>query len=120
MSPLSFPTPTSPIPVLVFVRDLLFASRITATARAIDVPIKLLRDETKLTHEPGRRLIVDLYQGSALEAAVEWKKQTGGEVIGFVSHVDTETIRRARDAGIDQVLPRSRFVTELESLLRVV
>jgi len=104
----------------VLVRDLLFASRITATARAIDVPIKLLRDETKLTLEPGRRLIVDLNQAGALGAAVDWKKQTGGEVIGFAFHVDAETIRRARDAGIDQVLPRSRFVSELEALLRVV
>ena len=110
--------PTPPLPLLVLVRDLLFASRITATARAIGVPIKLLRDETKLTHEPGRRLIVDLNQSGALDAAIAWKKQSGGEVIGFVSHVDAETIRRAREAGVDQVLPRSRFVTELEALLR--
>jgi hypothetical protein len=105
-------------PLLVLVRDLLFASRIAATARAIGVDVKMLRDEQKLSGEAGRRLIVDLNQPGALDAAVEWKKQTAGEVIGFVSHVDADTIRRARDAGIDHVMPRSRFVAQLESLLR--
>ena len=96
------------------------ASRIGVTARAIGVDIKPLRDPATLTAEnaEGERLIVDLNQPGALDAAVEWKKRTGGEVIGFVAHVDADTIRRARDEGIDQVLPRSRFVAELESLLR--
>lgn len=102
----------------MLVRDLIFASRINLTARDIGVEVKLLRDEAKLAAEIGRRLIVDLNQHGALDAAIEWRKRTGGEVIGFVAHVDADTIRRARDAGIDQVLPRSRFVTELSSLLR--
>ena len=105
--------------MLVLVRDLIFASRISVTARALGVDIRQLRDPAMLAGETARgRLIVDLNQDRALDAAVEWKKRTGGEVIGFVAHVDGETVRRARDAGIDQVLPRSRFVAELESLLR--
>ena len=105
--------------MLVLVRDLIFASRIGVTARALGVDIRQLRDPALLAAETARgRLIVDLNQDGALDAAVEWKQRTGGEVIGFVAHVDGETIRRARDAGIDQVLPRSRFVAELESLLR--
>jgi len=114
-------TPAPNSPVLVLVRDLIFASRITSTARAVGVEVKLLRDATKLAAEVGRRLIVDLNQSDALEAAVEWKRLGGAnarEVIGYVAHVDVATIRRARDAGIDRVLPRSRFVVELESLLR--
>jgi hypothetical protein len=100
------------------VRDLIIASRVTATARALGVELKVIRDETKLAEQFGKRLIVDLNQAGALEAAIAWKAQRGGHVTGFVSHVDAETIRRARDAGIDQVLPRSRFVAELESILR--
>ena len=118
MSPLSSQIPPHAAPTLVLVRDLLFSSRIAATARAIGVDVKLMRDPAVLAAETARRLIVDLNQPGALDAAVEWKKQSGGEVIGFVAHVDAETIRRARDAGIDQVLPRSRFVAVLESLLR--
>jgi hypothetical protein len=116
--PADLPHSESGSSVLVLVRDLIFASRINLTARDIGVEVKLLRDEAKLAAEIGRRLIVDLNQHGALDAAIEWRKRTGGEVIGFVAHVDADTIRRARDAGIDQVLPRSRFVTELSSLLR--
>ena len=118
MSPPAPDSPSSPVPVLVLVRDLLFASRITATARAVGVAVKMLRDADQLPPEAGARAIVDLNQAGAIEAAVEWKRRQGGAVIGFVAHVDADTIRRARDAGIDHVLPRSRFVADLESLLR--
>jgi hypothetical protein len=120
MSPPASDTPAPTLPVLVLVRDLIFASRISATARALGVEVKLLRDGSQLAGEAGRRVIVDLNQPGALEAAVAWKQQRGGgHVIGFVSHVDAEAIRRARDAGVDEIVPRSRFVAELESLLRL-
>ena len=106
-------------PILLLVRDLIFATRIGATARAIDVAVKLLRDESKLAGEDGRSLIVDLNQAGALAAAIQWKQtRTNRIVVGFVSHVDADTIRQAREAGIDQVLPRSRFVAELPALFR--
>ena len=111
--------PSPSLPLLVLVRDLLFSSRIAVAARHLGIEIKLLREPGQLAAEAGRRLIVDLNQPGALDAAIEWRG--GGdrrEVIGFVAHVDADTIRRARDARIDQVLPRSRFVAELESLLR--
>lgn len=105
--------------VLVLVRDLMFASRISATARAANVPLTLLRDAAQLTAtaSDATRLIVDLNQGGAIDAAAAWRAQPGREVIGFVSHVDADTIARARAAGIDRVLPRSRFVELLPDLL---
>jgi len=105
-------------PILILVRDLMFASRIAATARAENAPIKAIKDPAQLGGEPGTRLIVDLNQAGAIEAAAHWKTTHGGEVIGFVSHVDTATIERAKAAGIDRVLPRSQFVQELAELLR--
>ena len=116
-------------PILVLVRDLLFASRITATARAEGVEIRLLRDPAALAGEAaGRRLIVDLNQPGALDAAAAWRTAAGGgaaeraaagrEVVGFVSHVDAATIAAARRAGIDHVLARSAFVEKLPQLLR--
>src|SRR5438094_800899 len=98
------------LPVLVMVRDLVFASRISATARAENVAIKSVRDPSQLAAESGTRLVVDLNQDGAIEAAAAWKQQQGGEVIGFVSHVDRATIDRAKAAGIDRVLARSQFV----------
>ena len=109
--------PNQTPPVLVLVRDLMFSGRIGVTARAINAPVRLLRDAEALDGATGRRLIVDLNQAGALEAAVAWKGATGGEVVGFVSHVDAETIGRARSAGIDRVMPRSQFVNSLPELL---
>ena len=37
--------------------------------------------------------------------------------LGYVSHVDTDTIDRARAAGIDQVLARSAFSEKLGDIL---
>ena len=105
------------LPVLVLVRDLVFSSRIGAEARAAGRAVTLLRDPASLVGIPGRRLIVDLNQPGALEAAAAWKQASSGEVVGFVSHVDAETISRARSAGIDRVLPRSRFVELIPQLL---
>ena len=105
------------LPILVLVRDLMFSSRISAAARAAGVAITALRDPAQVTGARGRRLIVDLNQAGALEAAAQWKNASAGDVVGFVSHVDGETISRARAAGIDRIFPRSRFVESLPEIL---
>jgi hypothetical protein len=105
-------------PVLVLVRDLIFASRITATAKAEGVAVVVIRDAAQLPGRAGRRLIVDLNQDGSIDAAAAWGKVTGRDVVGFVSHVDAATVARARDAGISRVVARSRFVEELPELLR--
>jgi hypothetical protein len=38
-------------------------------------------------------------------------------LVGYGSHVDTATLQAARDAGLDVVWPRSKFVEELEAAL---
>jgi hypothetical protein len=106
-------------PVLVLVRDLIFASRITATASSLGVPVTLVRDAAKLPRDAGASLlIVDLNLDGAIDAARDWKSATRGAITGFVSHVDTATIAAARAAGVDRVLARSRFVELLPALLR--
>jgi hypothetical protein len=80
------------------------------------VAVQVIRDPAQVPQQ-GRRLLVDLNQPGAIEAASAWKTATAGQVIGFVSHVDTATIDKARAAGLDQVLPRSRFTATLEQIL---
>jgi len=109
--------PDAPASVVVLVRDLMFSSRIVATARAADIPVKLLRDPAALAGAEGRLLIVDLNQSGAIDAAVAWKARSLGTIVGFVSHVDADTIARAKAAGVDRVIPRSRFVEVLPELL---
>ena len=103
-------------PVLCLVRDLLFYSKIRAAAGSAGVELKSIRDPVKLETEIGCGLIVDLNQPGALVAAARWRSRTARPVVGFVSHVDTETIHAARDAGIDRVLARSQFEQNLKSL----
>ena len=112
------PATAPPTPMLVILcRDLLLGSRITAAAQSAGVGFKVVRDAAKLAGQPGRRLIVDLNQDGAVDAAAAWKTASGGEVIGFVSHVDGATITQARAAGLDQILARSAFVQQLPSLV---
>jgi hypothetical protein len=106
-----------PQPILVLVRDLMFSGRIGATARAENATVKIFRDPGKLAGETGKRLIVDLNLEGAVPAAIAWKQATGGEVVGFVSHVDTATITAAREGGLDRVMARSQFVQELPVLM---
>lgn len=100
-----------PPQLIALVRDLIFGSRISGAAKSLGVPLRTVRDPAMLAAVPGRRLLVDLNLAGTIEAAAAWKAaEPGREVIGFVSHVDTQTINLAREQGIDKVLARSRFV----------
>ncbi len=102
--------------VIALIRDLLFASKVTATARSQGLNVQILRDGTNLP--TADLLLVDLNQTGALESAIAWKTADAKRcVIGFVSHVDNQTIQRAREGGIDQVLARSAFVEKLPAIL---
>jgi hypothetical protein len=106
--------------VLALVRDLMFSSRITATARSLAIDVRVIRDPAALGNEPGKLLLVDLNLAGAIEAASAWRNTTGGEAIGFVSHVDTETIAKARQEGLERVMARSGFVEALAGILAAV
>ena len=105
-------------PILIVVRDLLFQSRITAEAKAAGVPYEILRDPKLLAQKSGRLVLADLNQDGVIAAVQAWIATTGGQAIGFVSHVDAEKIAEARAAGIQSVLARSAFVAQLPQLLR--
>ena len=104
------------LPVLAVVRDLMFVSKITGAAKAQGAAVKVVRDPVKLAGEAGRMLIVDLNLPDAVDAASVWLASSKVPSIGFVSHVDAETARKAREAGIETVMARSRFVDVLEEL----
>jgi nicotinate-nucleotide pyrophosphorylase len=107
-------------PVLIHIRDLMFSSKVVATARAIDVPFKVVRDVSILLKTPASRLIVDLNADGALDAAIQWKQIHGGYVTGFCGHVNLATIQRAREVGIDSVMTNGAFAGNLEAILQSV
>ena len=79
--------------------------------------MRIVREPGKLAGEGGRMLLVDLSLPGAIDAAAMWKAANpSARVVGFVAHVDTATIQRAREAGLE-VMARSGFVEGLAGLL---
>lgn len=105
-------------PVLALVRDLIFATKISSTGKALGVPVEVLRDPAQLSERTGRLLVVDLNLAGAIPAARAWGRNGDRPVVGFVSHADAAAIVAAREAGLGRVLPRSRFVEILPDLLK--
>lgn len=113
--------------IIVAVDDLMFASRISSAAKALGVEIAFARSpeaivEAVRTKAP-RLVILDLNSVKVrpLEAVAALKADAAlatVPTVGFVSHVQTELITAARQAGVDQVLARSAFVTQLPQLLQ--
>jgi CheY-like chemotaxis protein len=105
--------------------DLLFTSRVTATARAHGLAIRVVRSgsallETARQQRP-RCVLLDLGQAGPVVAELVRGLRSGPGptmlVVAYGSHVDTATLRAAREAGCDVVLPRSKFVDELPRAL---
>jgi PleD family two-component response regulator len=113
--------------IIVAVDDLMFASRISSAAKALGVDIVFARSpeaivEAVRTRAP-RLVILDLNSVKVrpLEAVAALRADAtlaAVPTVGFVSHVQTELIAAAREAGVGQVLARSAFVTQLPQLLQ--
>ena len=64
------------------------------------------------THTPGSQpstLIVFQFNPESMKRTIR--------TLGYVSHVDSDTIQRARAAGIDEVMARSAFSDKLGEIL---
>ena len=112
--------------ILCVVDDLLFSVMISTAAKALGVEIYFERNADKVV--PSIRdkkpslVILDLNSAklrpmevvATLKADPDLKHI---ETLGFVSHVQTDVIAAARNAGIDQVLARSAFSDRLGEIL---
>jgi DNA-binding NarL/FixJ family response regulator len=118
--------PETPIsaPGLLLSDDLIFASRIVGTARGPGRTLLAARSADGLVElarrSPPRCVIVDLDNpGLDLPALIRSLEEIapGLRIVAYGPHVDAERLRAARAAGCDPVLPRSKFVEQLESEL---
>jgi hypothetical protein len=100
--------------VAALVPDLMFASRVEATLRAAghDVELGTSAEAIGAGERVPDVLIADLGEIDPSELA-----DSGFPVLGFYSHVDVETRRRAEAEGIDLVVPRSRMAREMSELV---
>jgi DNA-binding NarL/FixJ family response regulator len=105
--------------------DLIFFSRVAGTARAAGLAVKQARTAAAALdlarQQPPGGVIIDLHtEGldvAALLAELRAVCPVMPRAVAFGSHVAADTLRAAREAGCDQVMPRSQFVAELEANL---
>jgi DNA-binding response OmpR family regulator len=104
--------------------DLIFTSRITATARAAGLDVQTARTVQQLGNLLAARtpqcLLIDLQNpGLSIGELIQGLPEPRPFVVAYGSHVDTARLRAASDAGCNLVLPRSKFVDELGKSLPV-
>lgn len=112
--------------VLALVDDLMFASKIKTTATQIGVTVTFARSSdaalTAMRANAPALVILDLNNprtdplgtvaAMKLDAAL-----ASIPTLGYASHVQVDVINAARAAGVDEVLARSAFTTQLADLL---
>jgi len=113
--------------IVAYVPDLMDRSRVSAAADAataqpsegatVGGPVRFARTPADLVDlAASADLVVDLSRPGVLDVLPD-VSALGVRVIGFGSHVDTDTLAAARAAGCDQVLARSAFFGRLGELL---
>ena len=105
------------------VEDLFFRSKIDATARNLNVPVRFVerKDLTAVCLEgKTAAVLLELSNGSSLDAIRSLRQNPKCKdvpVIAFLSHVDRDLAREAESAGVTQVMPRSQFAETLPDLM---
>jgi CheY-like chemotaxis protein len=110
--------------VIAVLDDLFFQVKIADAAKRAGMELAVVKTEEalmqRLEHKPAL-LIVDLNCRSIdtvqLVAALKAGPHRELPVVGYVSHVQTDLIELARNAGCDTVIARSAFSSNLPQIL---
>ena len=113
-------------PILAVIEDLFFLSKVQHTAQQTGIlleTVEISKLKERLQQSPARAIIVDLNHrsGTAVEVARAVKADpvtSRIEILGFLSHVQADLAREARQAGCDAVLARSAFAQQLAQWLQ--
>ncbi len=107
------------------VTDLIFSTKIVAEARAQQRQVRVLRSYSVLSEflhiTPPDLLIVDMNCGGINPlAAIALAKNTKPDckIVAYLSHAQQDLAQQAMEAGAQQVVPRSEFVTLLPALVQ--
>ena len=117
----------TPAAGLMLCDDLIFASKVTGTARAAGLTVAVARSLPRfaelLAESAPAGVLLDLHHDGldlpALLATLRERCPATPRVTAFGAHVDAGRLKAAREAGCDLVLPRSQFVKLLEAELPV-
>ncbi|MCH8825066.1 MAG: hypothetical protein IH984_16345 [Planctomycetes bacterium] len=109
---------------IALVSDLMFSSKITATANSVGATVVVVRTleqlENELTSNPATTVMIDLEATAAdpIQAiAYCLIAQPKPRIIAFGPHVNVDLLAKAKQAGADDVMPRGAFTTNLQQLL---
>lgn len=104
--------------VVFYTGDLIFSAKVSSTGAALNVPVRVVRTVADLA--PGASLLlVDLDADGAVDAINRCRTMVPTpRIVAFGPHVRADLFTMARDAGADEVLARSAFVTRLPELLQ--
>jgi DNA-binding response OmpR family regulator len=104
--------------------DLMFGSRVEETLRAAGHEVTRFdgEDMARAAVDQSDALVVDLtaedFDAATLVESMRMGRELEGVVtIGFYPHVEQEVRRRADEAGVDIVVPRSRMAREGAAVL---
>ena len=112
--------------ILCVVDDLMFATKISTAAKALQREVSFVRSPdallARIRDERPALVIFDLNSAKLrpLEAVAAIKDDAdlkSTRTLGYVSHVQSDVIAAARAAGIDEVLARSAFAERLGEIL---
>jgi CheY-like chemotaxis protein len=112
--------------VLCVVDDLLFSVKISTAAKSLGVDVFFERAAdsvvARVREKQPRLVIFDLNSSRLrpMDAIAEMKRDPALRdirTLGYVSHVQADTINAARQAGVDQVLARSAFSERIGEIL---
>jgi len=108
--------------VVAYMDDLFFQMKLAETAKHLGLEVKVASNPDSLLSLLDPRpamVIVDLNARAApLDAVVLLRSvDPSVRVVGFLSHVQAELGEKARAAGFDEVMPRSRFTMKLPQIL---
>jgi CheY-like chemotaxis protein len=116
---------------IALIDDLFFLAKVHETAKHTGVTLETAATGEQLLKaaaaSPSALVLVDLNARQGALDAVERLCASNGaadgqakprRVIAFLSHVQTDLAERARSAGCQDVMPRSKFTQNLAEILR--
>ena len=112
--------------IVCVVDDLMFSIKISTAAKSLKAEVYFERNPDNVVDTVREKrpslVIFDLNSAKMrpLQSIARIKADpalAGIPTLGYVSHVDAPTIETARQAGVDQVLARSAFTSQLGEIL---
>ncbi|MGH9683693.1 MAG: response regulator [Candidatus Acidiferrales bacterium] len=109
--------------VVALVDDIFFQAKMFETAKQLGVELRTCTTPDALAEEIAKQApklaIVDLNAHSDPLQAIARVRAASAELplIAYLSHVQVDLARQARDAGCHEVMPRSQFTKNLATIL---